>query len=70
MSGKHPHRFAGVAPGAVILLAAADSSPVGLTWHLDQLAHKGVSALQVNYAHSDKWGRSYGQTCASDPRRK
>ncbi len=38
-----------------------------LTWQLDQLKNKGISALQVNYAHSDKGGRSYGLTFASDP---
>ena len=38
-----------------------------LTWHLDQVAGKGVSALQLIYAHSDKGGRSYGLTYASDP---
>ncbi len=38
-----------------------------LTWQLDQLKNKGVTALQVNYAHSDKGGRSYGLTFASEP---
>ena len=38
-----------------------------LTWHLDQLQGKGVSALQVNYAHSDKGGRFWGLTYPSDP---
>lgn len=38
-----------------------------LTWHLNQLQGKGVTALQVNYAHSDQGGRSYGLTYESDP---
>jgi len=38
-----------------------------LTWQLDQLQGKGVSALQVNYAHSDKGGRTYGLTYPSQP---
>ena len=38
-----------------------------LTWQLDQLAGKGVAGLQVNYAHSDRGGRSYGLTLPSDP---
>jgi hypothetical protein len=38
-----------------------------LTWQLDQLANKGVAALQVNYAHSDKGGRQWGLTFPSDP---
>jgi hypothetical protein len=38
-----------------------------LTWHLDQLANKGVTALQVNYAHTDKGGQSWGLTFASEP---
>ena len=38
-----------------------------LTWQLDQLADKGIMGLQINYAHSDKGGRSYGFTYPSDP---
>jgi len=38
-----------------------------LTWQLDQLKGKGVTALQVNYAHSDQGGRSYGLTFQSQP---
>lgn len=38
-----------------------------LTWQLDQLQGKGISALQVNYAHSDKGGLSYGLTLPSKP---
>ncbi len=38
-----------------------------LTWHLDLLQKRGVSSLQVNYAHSDKGGRSYGLTFKSKP---
>lgn len=35
--------------------------------HLDKLAIKGVSSLQVNYAHTDKGGKSYGLTIHSKP---
>lgn len=38
-----------------------------LTWQLDQLATHRVSALQINYAHTDRGGRSYGLTFPSDP---
>ena len=38
-----------------------------LAWQLDQLKGRGISALQVNYAHSDQGGRSYGLTYVSDP---
>ena len=38
-----------------------------LQWQLDQLAGKGVSGLQINYAHDDKGGRTYGLTFPSDP---
>ena len=38
-----------------------------LTWHLDLLQKRGISSLQVNYAHSDKGGRSWGLTFKSEP---
>ena len=38
-----------------------------LSWQLDQLKDKGVTALQVNYAHSDTGGLSWGLTFASEP---
>ena len=38
-----------------------------LTDHLDKLAIRGVSSLQVNYAHSDKGGKSWGLTFHSKP---
>ena len=38
-----------------------------LSWQLDLLRDKGITGLQVNYAHCDKGGRSYGLTYASDP---
>jgi hypothetical protein len=38
-----------------------------LKWQMDQLKGKGVSGLQVNYAHSDSGGRSYGLTFTNDP---
>ncbi|MDQ1318131.1 MAG: hypothetical protein QG588_1788, partial [Candidatus Poribacteria bacterium] len=34
---------------------------------LDRLKDKGVCGLQVNYAHSDKGGRTYGLTYPSEP---
>ena len=38
-----------------------------LAWQLEQLSGKGVMGLQINYAHSDQGGRSYGLTFPSDP---
>ena len=38
-----------------------------LTWELDRLTGMGVMGLQINYAHSDKGGRTYGLTYPSDP---
>ena len=38
-----------------------------LAWQLDQLAPIQPSGIQVNYAHSDKGGCSYGLTMPSDP---
>jgi hypothetical protein len=38
-----------------------------LRWQLDQMAGMGVSGYQINYAHSDKGGRSYGLTYPSQP---
>jgi hypothetical protein len=38
-----------------------------LTDHLDKLAIRGVSSLQVNYAHSDRGGKSWGLTFKSKP---
>lgn len=39
-----------------------------LTWQLDQLKDSSLTSLQVNYAHSDKGGRTHGLTYESDPR--
>ena len=39
-----------------------------MTWQMDQLAGRGVTGLQVNYAHSDSGGFSYGLTYPSQPR--
>ncbi|MBI4891258.1 MAG: hypothetical protein HY821_11590 [Acidobacteria bacterium] len=39
-----------------------------LTWQLNQLQGRSISGLQVNYAHSDRGGRSYGLTYESDPK--
>ena len=33
-----------------------------LAWQLKQMVGMGVSGYQINYAHSDKGGRSYGLT--------
>ena len=38
-----------------------------LTWVLEQMAGTGIAGYQINYAHSDQGGRSYGATYASDP---
>jgi hypothetical protein len=38
-----------------------------LAWQLDRLAGKGVMGLQINYAHSDRGGQSWGLTYPSDP---
>jgi hypothetical protein len=38
-----------------------------LIWQLDQLAGRGITGLQINYAHSDSGGVSYGLTLPSDP---
>lgn len=38
-----------------------------LAWELEQMAGMGVSGYQINYAHSDKGGRSYGLTYPSEP---
>ena len=38
-----------------------------LLWQLDKLQNMGVAGLQVNYAHSDKGGNSWGLTYPSDP---
>jgi hypothetical protein len=38
-----------------------------LTDHLNKLAIKGVSSLQVNYCHTDKGGKSWGLTFPSKP---
>ncbi len=38
-----------------------------LTWQLDQLAGKSITGLQINYAHSDRGGSSWGLTYPSDP---
>ena len=38
-----------------------------LGWELQQMAGMGVSGYQINYAHSDKGGRSYGLTYPSQP---
>ena len=35
--------------------------------HLEELEGKGIQSLQVNYAHSDRGGRSWGLTYKSDP---
>ncbi|MFH2002050.1 MAG: glycosyl hydrolase, partial [Planctomycetota bacterium] len=38
-----------------------------LAWQLDRLADRGVMGLQINYAHSDWGGLSWGLTYPSDP---
>jgi len=38
-----------------------------LGWILEQMAGMGVSGYQINYAHSDQGGHSYGLTYPSEP---
>lgn len=38
-----------------------------IEWQLDRLKDKSITGLQVNYAHSDSGGRTYGLTYPSDP---
>ena len=38
-----------------------------IQWQLDRLKGKSMTGLQVNYAHSDSGGRSYGLTYPSEP---
>lgn len=38
-----------------------------LGWQLEQMAGMGVAGYQINYAHSDRGGRSYGLTYPSEP---
>ncbi|MCX6906012.1 MAG: glycosyl hydrolase, partial [Verrucomicrobia bacterium] len=38
-----------------------------LGWILDQMAGTGIAGYQINYAHSDQGGRSYGLTMPSEP---
>ncbi|MCF7849904.1 MAG: hypothetical protein K9M45_13715 [Kiritimatiellales bacterium] len=38
-----------------------------LSWELEQMKGMGIAGYQINYAHSDKGGRSYGLTMPSDP---
>ncbi|MEG1886212.1 MAG: glycosyl hydrolase [Alistipes sp.] len=39
-----------------------------LAWHLEILSQKKISSLQVNYAHTDKGGITYGVTIPSKPK--
>ncbi len=41
--------------------------PARLRWQLDRLADRGVSGVQVNYAHAPHGGGGYGLTYPSDP---
>lgn len=38
-----------------------------LLWQLDRLQGVPIAGLQINYAHSDRGGRSYGLTFPSEP---
>jgi hypothetical protein len=38
-----------------------------LLFHLERLTNKGITGLQINYAHTDKGGLSYGLSMPSDP---
>ncbi|GAB6008657.1 glycosyl hydrolase [Dysgonomonas reticulitermitis] len=39
-----------------------------LSWELDMLSKMKISGLQVNYAHDDKGGQTYGLTLPSKPK--
>ncbi len=43
-------------------------TPERILWQLDELAGKGVTGLQVNYAHSDSGGMSWGLSFPSRPK--
>lgn len=38
-----------------------------LSWQLEQLKDHAISGIQINYAHSDQGGLSWGLTIESDP---
>jgi len=38
-----------------------------LSWQLEQMSGMGVAGYQINYAHTDRGGRSYGLTYPSKP---
>jgi hypothetical protein len=38
-----------------------------LGWILEQMSGTGIAGYQINYAHSDQGGRSYGLTLPSEP---
>jgi hypothetical protein len=38
-----------------------------LGWELEQMAGMGISGYQINYAHSDQGGHSYGLSLPSEP---
>jgi len=38
-----------------------------LGWELEQMAGMGISGYQINYAHTDQGGHSYGLTFPSEP---
>jgi hypothetical protein len=42
-------------------------TPERLAWQLERMRGMGVSGYQINYAHSDQGGRSYGLTLPSEP---
>lgn len=38
-----------------------------MLWQLEKLAGKGITGIQINYAHTDKGGLAYGLTMPSEP---
>ena len=38
-----------------------------ILWQLDQLKDKNITALQINYCHTDTGGATYGLTYPSQP---
>jgi hypothetical protein len=62
---QNPPRGFGVVPFFWWLGDALTKERLG--WELGQMSGMGISGYQINYAHSDQGGRSYGLTYPSDP---
>lgn len=62
---QKPPRGFGVVPFFWWLGDPLTSNRLG--WELEQMKGMGISGFQINYAHTDRGGRSYGLTFASEP---